>query len=191
MDECPQHIRHVVSEARNLWPELMTADTARLGECEFSLISSLNSQLIVHHPYRTLLDLQGALGLSNEEVAVAWWVVNDAYLTDAMLLFAPHVVALAAVGLPVVLKPSVGGVVGGGGPGVAVAVMGSGAGGKAAGKETKSQRLIAYLATSGVDIEDVVDATQEIVSLYECWEGFTGDKAIKEAMARLVKGGPK
>lgn len=168
MDETPQHIRHVVSEARNFWPDLMTADTSRLGECEFSLISTMNSQLIVHHPYRSLLELQAPLALTSEDVALAWYVVNDSYLTDLPLLYPPHVVALAAVGMGVGLKPS-------------------GGAGAAAGAGTKQQRLIAYLASSEVDVEGVVDATQEIVSLYEAWEGYS-DKACKEAIARVVKG---
>src|SRR6188768_4068478 len=49
MEECPHHIRMVAGEARSLWPnEITTIDPGKLGECEFFLISEMNSQLIVH-----------------------------------------------------------------------------------------------------------------------------------------------
>ncbi|KAF1984772.1 cyclin-like protein [Aulographum hederae CBS 113979] len=57
MEECPQHIRLIVAEGRQTWPDLFHADISALGETEFHLISTLNAQLILHHPYRSLLDL--------------------------------------------------------------------------------------------------------------------------------------
>ncbi|EGE05747.1 C-type cyclin [Trichophyton equinum CBS 127.97] len=112
-EECPQHIKYVVSEARGLWPEFILSDSAKVGECEFWLISELNSQLIVHHPYRTLSDFSSTLTntassgltLSSDEIALAWSVVNDSYLTDLPLLQPPHVIAVMAVFVAVVFKP--------------------------------------------------------------------------------------
>jgi cyclin C len=43
-----------------------------------------------------------------------------------------------------------------------------------------------WLAESSVSIEAVVDCTQELISLYEIWEGFN-DKTCKEAVTRFVK----
>jgi cyclin C len=107
MEECPQHIRLVVSEARSLWPaDFIGLDTSKLGECEFFLISEMNSQLIVHQPYRTLNTLQTDFGLGPEEVALAWSVINDHYMTDLPLLYEPHIVALTAILLALVLRPS-------------------------------------------------------------------------------------
>ena len=77
--------------------DIMTADTAKLGECEFYLISEMNSQLIVHHPYRTLLDLQTSLALSPDEMSLAWYVINDHYLTDLPMLHPPHVITMTSV----------------------------------------------------------------------------------------------
>src|SRR6478609_9066367 len=57
--------------------EFITPDVSKLGECEFALISEMSSQLIVHHPYRTLSELQTELPLSSDEVALAWSVIND------------------------------------------------------------------------------------------------------------------
>jgi cyclin C len=69
----------------------------------------MDSQLIVHHPYRDLQELQSTLGLTQEEISLAWSIVNDHYLTDLPLLHTPHVIAITAAFLAVVLKPGQGG----------------------------------------------------------------------------------
>ena len=223
MEECPQHIRLVVGEARQFWPEVLTSDTSKLGECEFALISELNAQLVVHHPYRALAELQSAMGLNHDELVVAWSLVNDHYLTDLPLLHPPHVIAIAAAVLAVALKPTQGSGTTGSGTttpttsGISASAMqgalqslGSGgngttsttngASGAAAGglasstsgggvQASKMQKLITWLAESSIDIEAVVDATQELISLHEVWEGFTTvDKVCKEPLQRLIKG---
>jgi cyclin C len=239
MEECPQHIRLVVSEARSLWPaDFIGLDTSKLGECEFFLISEMNSQLIVHQPYRTLTMLQGEFGLTPEEVALAWSVVNDTYMTDLPLLYPPHVIACTAVLLAVVLRPTgnnaAGGGQGGGGnntptnpqAGLAAAaaalnqaraVAGAGGNGsttplgtplssqgsqggpegsqaekKAAASQPpdarvgKVQRFAAWLGESGIDIEAMVDSTQELIAFYECHEQYN-DKLTREQINRYVK----
>ena len=103
-EECPQHIRQVVQEAKVLWPDTHCLEIARLGECEFYMISELSSQLIVHAPYRTLNTLQLELSLTAEEFIQAWTVVNDHYMTDLPLLYPPHVIAVAAVVWVLVLQ---------------------------------------------------------------------------------------
>ena len=202
MDECPQHIRHVVSEARSFWPDLMTTDTAKLGECEFSLIAEMNSQMIVHHPYRSLLELAPGLGLAHEETALAWYVVNDHYLTDLPLLYPPHVIAVVAITLTLVLKPtqnslqpasSTAAPAASAAPRDVAAISGGNTSSTAAptpnGTEpqpSKTQKLMAWLSENDVDIEAVVDCTQEIISLYDVWEQYN-DKVCKEQIARFVK----
>lgn len=239
MEECPQHIRLVMSEARSLWPaDFIGLDTSKLGECEFFLISEMNSQLIVHQPYRTLTMLQGEFGLTPEEVALAWSVVNDTYMTDLPLLYPPHVIACTAVLLAVVLRPTgnnaAGGGQGGGGnntptnpqAGLAAAaaalnqaraVAGAGGNGstaplgtplssqgsqggpegsqaekKAAASQPpdarvgKVQRFAAWLGESGIDIEAMVDSTQELIAFYECHEQYN-DKLTREQINRYVK----
>ncbi|PKS13081.1 hypothetical protein jhhlp_000422 [Lomentospora prolificans] len=106
IEECPQHIRLIVSEARSLWQDFISLDTSKLGECEFFLISEMSSQLIVHQPYRTLTSLQTDLRISNEDFALAWSIINDHYMTDLPLLYAPHTIALTAILLALVLRPN-------------------------------------------------------------------------------------
>jgi cyclin C len=233
MEECPQHIRLVVSEARSLWPaDFIGLDTSKLGECEFFLISEMNSQLIVHQPYRTLTTLQAEFALNQEEVALAWSVVNDTYMTDLPLLYPPHVIACTAVLLAVVLRPtgSASGGQGGGntptlsqagivaaagalsqaraaggngqstplGGGTPVSSQGSQGGPDGSQPERrgppqvqdarvpKVQRFATWLGESGIDIEAMVDSTQELIAFYECHEQYN-DKLTREQINRYVK----
>ncbi|KAI1499424.1 cyclin-C [Biscogniauxia marginata] len=206
MEECPQHIRLIVTEARTLWPELLALDVSRLGECEFFLISEMNSQLIVHQPYRTLTNLQQDFFLSPDEVSLAVSVINDHYMTDLPLLYPPHVIALTAILLALVLRPNP--IPGGGGAAanmaaataaLAQAQARAGAGGSGqttpgASEKDKQQearlskvhRFANFLAESNVDIEGMVDCTQELISFYECHEQYN-DKMTREQINRFVK----
>ncbi|GAB1313379.1 RNA polymerase II holoenzyme cyclin-like subunit [Madurella fahalii] len=246
MEECPQHIRLLSQEARSLWPsDFHGHDTSRVGECEFSLISEMNSQLIVHQPYRTLLAFQDEFGLTHEETSLAWTVVNDHYMTDLPLLHPPHIVALTAVLMALVLRPSNNAPGQGAGGGNTNTAAGSGAGGVALAATTlaqaqlqaqaraaamaagggsntpgtpgltsqgsqmgvppgtqgentvepkkatdprlaKVQRFAMWLAESSIDIEAMVDCTQELISFYECHEQYN-DKHTREQISRFIK----
>ncbi|KAK0704919.1 cyclin-C [Lasiosphaeris hirsuta] len=242
MEECPQHIRLVAQEARSLWPsDYHHMDTGKLGECEFYLISEMSSHLIVHQPYRTLTVLQGDFSLVPDEVALAWSVINDHYMTDLPLLYPPHIVALTAVMLALVLRPVNGSGQGGGGSGsnaaasaaglaaatavlvqaqaqARAAITGGNGGGSNSGPATPSltpqgsmlpssqgstdggaegkkitdprmgkvQRFGMWLAESNIDIEAMVDCTQELISFYECHEQYN-DKHTREQINRIIK----
>ncbi|EEY17900.1 RNA polymerase II holoenzyme cyclin-like subunit [Verticillium nonalfalfae] len=211
MEECPQHIRLIVSEARSLWPDFVSLDTSKLGECEFFLISEMSSQLIVHQPYRTLTAFQGDLALTQEDTALAWSIINDHYMTDLPLLFPPHTVALTAILLALVLRPSSGmaqptttsGIAaataaltqsqGGRGPAGFSMPGGAPTTPNPADKEKQPearigrvQRFGAWLAESNVDITAMVDCTQELISFYECHEQYQ-DKLTREQLNRFIK----
>ncbi|KAK4990436.1 RNA polymerase II holoenzyme cyclin-like subunit [Elasticomyces elasticus] len=188
MEEGPQHIRLVVAEASRLWPEHALSEI-KLGEMEFHLISTLNSHLILHHPYRSLNDIAPALQLTGEEHAVAHNVVNDSYNTDLPLLYPPHVIAVTAMFLAVVLRS----------PAQVVQMhtpmlsadalrgaMGSLGGGRPA-SPAKLAKMVDWLAESKVDMGAVVDCTQELISLYDLWENYS-EKACKEGIGRFMKG---
>jgi cyclin C len=213
MEECPQHIRLMLGEAARQWPELGVTETSKIGECEFALISTLSSRLICHHPYRSLSEFCPVFGLSSEEAQLAHSIINDCYNTDLPLLYAPHVIAITAVFLAVVLRPS------GQPPGLQAhssqnspghlssglnspssampgfspslsgsaaqqAFLGGFSGLKQAGP--KLSKLVDWLAESKVDMNAIVDATQELVSLYEVWESYS-ERTCKEAITKFVK----
>ncbi|KAH7388688.1 cyclin-like protein [Pyrenochaeta sp. MPI-SDFR-AT-0127] len=184
MEECPQHIRMVLAEARHCWDTSFN-DISKIGECEFTLISEMNSQLIIHHPYRSLAELQTQFQLTQEENALAWSIINDHYLTDLPLLHAPHVIAITAMFLAVVLKPTQGGLqVNAAGMTNALQTLGNAR--NAGGTQNRVQKLVDWLAESSVDIEAVVECTQELISLYEVWESYA-DKTCKDQIAKFVK----
>jgi cyclin C len=213
MEESPQHIRMVVTEARSLWPDHLATDVARIGECEFFLISEMNSQLIIHQPYRTLSKLQSTFFLTPDEVSLAWSIINDHYITDLPLLYPPHIIALTAMLLCLVFRPN--SVAGSSAatnmaaataalaqaqaqigrampmPGVASGQTTPGGGAPDKDKQQearvgKIQRFAAWLAESEVNIEDMVDCTQELVSYYEVNEQYN-DKATRDQINRYVK----
>lgn len=181
----------------------MPSDTAKLAECEFYLMSEMNSYLIVHHPYRTLQDLTPVLGLTNEENNTSWQVINDSCLTDLPLLYPPHVIALTAIFLSAVLKPSLSQAslhaAATSAAAVAAVVANSSNGGgsngsgslgaNGQGPQSRIGKLIEWYAESKVDMEAVIDCTQEIISLYEAWESFTlgAEKNCKDQLTRIIK----
>lgn len=214
MEECPHHIRLVVSEGRTLWPgtclrytlshctfhakypvaDFFSNDTSKLGECEFFLISEMSSQMIVHQPYRSLTALQATFSLSQEESALAWSIVNDHYMTDLPLLFAPHTIAIMAILLALVLRPNATGMQSASSSGVniasaaQIALSSTGQLGDKTngGARSKVQNLANWLAESDIDIESIVDSVQELISFYEVQELYN-EKLAREQINRFVK----
>ncbi|KAF6839210.1 RNA polymerase II holoenzyme cyclin-like subunit [Colletotrichum plurivorum] len=209
MEECPQHIRLIVSEARSLWPDFLGLDTSKLGECEFFMISEMSSQLIVYQPYRTLNGYQQELNLTQEDIALGWSIINDHYMTDLPLLYPPHTIALTAILLVVVIRPtaSMTGQTQATAAGITAAASAALAQvqGRAPGlpptpgtpnpadkdkqpaqRFGRMQQYGAWLAESNVDIAAMVDCTQELISFYECHEQYN-DKLTREQVNRFVK----
>lgn len=171
------------------------------------MISEMHSHLIVHQPYRTLTSLQSDFFLSQDEANLALSIVNDHYMTDLPLLYPPHIIALTAILLAMVLRPN--------SPGTTAANMaaataalaqaqaqapartgGSNSSQNSSGtsdkerqqesRANKVQRYAAFLTESNVDIEGMVDCTQELISFYECHEQYN-DKITREQINRFVK----
>ncbi|KAK6465721.1 RNA polymerase II holoenzyme cyclin-like subunit [Scheffersomyces coipomensis] len=123
IEECPQHIRLILSESRTLWPEYIPHDITKLAEFEFYLIEEMDSYLFLHHPYKSLIQLKEFLWennmiygftLSDNELQNAWSLINDSYLTDLHLLVPPHIIAVAAIYITIVLKKNLSTLRGGG-----------------------------------------------------------------------------
>lgn len=113
IEECPHHIRLITSEARNLWPEYIPHDVTKLAEFEFYLIEEMDSLLFLHHPYKSLFQIRDyledsaeyyGLVLTPDELQNSWCIINDSYITDLHLLFPPHIIAVVAIYITIVLK---------------------------------------------------------------------------------------
>jgi len=150
--------------------------------------------MIIHQPYRSLTSLQSIFSLTQEESALAWSIINDHYMTDMPLLFAPHIIAVMAILLALVLRPNTTGLQSASGSAGNIAsaahqVLNAGSkpgNGGAQGVDSKVQRLQEWLAESDIDIEAIVDCTQEIISFYEVQEQYN-EKLSKEQINRFVK----
>ncbi|GJE83936.1 cyclin-like protein [Phanerochaete sordida] len=77
-EESPVHIKNVVTEARLLFGgeeyggiKSFPSDNSKLAEMEFYLVDDLECDLVVFHPYRTLLALCGKESASSAAVAAA------------------------------------------------------------------------------------------------------------------------
>ncbi|EIN04317.1 cyclin-like protein [Punctularia strigosozonata HHB-11173 SS5] len=109
-------------------------ENSRLAEMEFYLVDDLECDLTVFHPYRTLMALcskdpvnpaseDGELGVGIVEgsrywgtgegklilredgaLQMAWFIINDTYRSELCLLYPPHIIAIAAIYLTLVLN---------------------------------------------------------------------------------------
>ncbi len=65
-EESPVHIRSVVAEAARVWTEMGYAkfpqSASVVAEMEFYLLEELEFDLIIHHPYRTLVQIATTMG---------------------------------------------------------------------------------------------------------------------------------
>jgi cyclin C len=145
------------------------------------LLSEIGAQLVVHHPYTPLKELHEMLNLTSDEHTLAWSVINDHYVTDLPFLYPPHVVAAAAVSFTLNLRPSTG-------PSYSGLPKGTAASASAQqGVKDKVQQLKDWLITSGIDVEGMVDCTQEIISMYVVWEQYS-ERDCRDQINRFVKG---
>lgn len=117
-------------------------------------------------------------------------------MTDLPLLYAPHIIAIMAILLALVLRPNTTGIQSASNSAGSIASAAHQALGsvgqaksgneKNGGPRTKVQRLANWLAESNIDIEAIVDCTQEIISFYEVQEQYN-EKLTREQINRFVK----
>lgn len=119
-------------------------------------------------------------------------------MTDLPLLFAPHIIAIMAILLALVLRPNITGIQSASGSASSIAnvahtalslvtqVKPSNGDKQSGGARSKVQKLAGWLAESNIDIEAIVDCTQEIISFYEMQEQYN-EKLTREQINRFVK----
>lgn len=187
IEECPQHIRNVQYEARALWPEYICNDYSRIAEFEFYLIEELDNYLIVYNPYRSLEQIRyflafmdyktipslsqkdqelaeddtrmvETLSLSNEESQLCWSIINDSYITDIPLLYPPHIIAITSIYLTIILKNQ--------------------------SNNARLDMLTNFVAISNVNLDEITEAIQEIMTLYTCWDAYE-EISVRKKVAKM------
>lgn len=214
IEECPQHIRLIVSDARNLWPEYIPHDTSRLAEFEFYLIEEMECYLLLHHPYKLLMDIKTFLlaslsrfhfDLSDDELQHLWSLINDSYITDLHLLFPPHVIAVAAIYITLVLKKNHNSIKSSANnnnsstsdslhledlmslsnpdPAAAASLQDS-----CSDEDTvKIDRFMFFFNYSHINLDEVVEVMQEMINLYVAWDRYN-ENVVRRALQLMLLG---
>lgn len=171
VEECPQYIRTLVSEARSLWPEFIPPDPTKVTEFEFYLLEELQSYLVVHHPYdamEQIIDVlknsEYDLNISNEDIQNCWSLINDSYINDVHLIYPPHIIAMACMFITISLQNN----------------------SSANSSNTNSvanilsqenltpaqEKFNKFMAESQVDLMEVMDTIQQQITLYDHWDKY-------------------
>ncbi|KAI8974281.1 cyclin-like protein [Pilobolus umbonatus] len=159
IEECPVHIKVVTQEAKVVFQGEFNGfhyDSSKVAEFEFYLLEELEFYLIAWHPYRALTQITQELGMRESGIQYAWFIINDSYRTDICLLYPPHLIALSAIYLTIVLNH-------------AEFVPGS------AGDQKDMKQWFADL---NVDMTSIIEISQEILSIYEIWADWKEEKAL-------------
>ncbi|KAF9970018.1 hypothetical protein BGZ73_007403 [Actinomortierella ambigua] len=209
VEECPQHIKHIISEMKAALANHggFDYDTSSVAEFEFYLLEELEFYLIVYHPYRDLILIAKDLKLEESNLQTAWFVINDSYRTDVCLLYAPHMISLAALYIICVLhsenrikdsssstSASHGHIhhslmhesnVSNNSPMLnnmsnpihaqlySMASKKSPGGlGYGEGQGINNRDMVQWFADLNVDMDEIIEITQEILSLYDIWKDY-------------------
>lgn len=170
VEECPQYIRTLVSEARSLWPEFVPPDPTKVTEFEFYLIEELQSYLIVHHPYKSMEQIVNVLKeppfelrLSQDELQNCWSLINDSYINDVHLMYPPHVIAVACLFITICIR----------GRTVKSSLSNVMDTDPILTQVVKQQEIVnRFVAESQVDLEEVMNTVQELITLYDHWDKY-------------------
>jgi cyclin C len=97
VEECNVRVDHIIKQMRSFGSFLnFTYSAGEIIQAEFYLLESLKCFLIIYHPYRCLPEYLADANL-NDCLDTAWKLVNDSYRTDVLLLYPPHIIALACI----------------------------------------------------------------------------------------------
>ncbi|TPX32912.1 hypothetical protein SmJEL517_g04080 [Synchytrium microbalum] len=165
IEECPHHIKNVVAEMRNVVNDTQIDgtfpyDASTIAEFEFYLMEDLDFYMIVYHPYRPLTQYLKQLGIEKSCLQAAWFIVNDAFKTDAMLLYPPHMISLTAIFMSCVMNEE-------------------------HVKQEKPQLDVrAFFSDLNINMEEIACITQEILDLWQVWAEYD-DAQIKPILDKL------
>lgn len=172
VEECPQYIRTLVSEARSLWPEFIPPDPTKVTEFEFYLIEELQCYLIVHHPYKSMEQIVEALKeepfkltFTSDELQNCWSLINDSFINDVHLTYAPHIIAMACLFITVSIH----------GSNTKELSLTSAVTETLTSQSSltpQQQTFFRFLAESHVDLEEVMDTIQQQIILYDHWDRY-------------------
>ncbi|KAJ2472387.1 RNA polymerase II holoenzyme cyclin-like subunit [Coemansia sp. RSA 2322] len=132
-------------------------DVPDIAECESYLLEEMKFYLVVYHPYQVLLDVSEQIKLPKPSLQAAWSIINDSYQTDAIFVYPPHVIAVAAMFLSRVVD-------------------------QGSQSDVEAQQWFADL---NVDITDVLQVVSDLLVLYGLWNTYSEEK-MPELVYRYI-----
>ncbi|XP_020552623.1 cyclin-C1-2-like isoform X2 [Sesamum indicum] len=104
VEESTVQARHLVFYIKKLYSdEKYRFEVRDILEMEMKILEALNYYLVVFHPYQALPQLLQDAGM-NDAMLVTWAIVNDTYKMDLILIYPPHLIALACIYIASVQK---------------------------------------------------------------------------------------
>jgi len=113
-------------------------------------------------------------------MALSQNIINDHYNTDMPLMYPPHIIAVTAMFLAVVLRPTQSNLQAHAAATSALAVQ------SALQNPNKVAKMVQWMAESDIDVGECMAATQEFISLYEVWENYI-ERTCKDGITRFMK----
>uniref|UniRef100_A0AAV1UJ25 Cyclin-like domain-containing protein n=1 Tax=Peronospora matthiolae TaxID=2874970 RepID=A0AAV1UJ25_9STRA len=89
-------LHHYTSNGVDEDESMYTFQDKDILECEFHVIEALQFDLILHHPFPSLLQLLDEFDIHEECLHLAWQLVQYSYRTHIIILYPPFMVAYAA-----------------------------------------------------------------------------------------------
>ncbi|KAF8548321.1 cyclin-like protein [Imleria badia] len=197
------------------------SDNSKLAEMEFYLVADLECDLTVFHPYRTLTALckkesandsaaeagevgtevddgqrywgtgEGQLELSDDALQLTWSIINDTYRSDLCLLYPPHLLAITALYLTLVLHaPTRDLILQKSSPNLPSDAhnnaprRSSRQASNSSMESKKPQDIIGFFAGLNVSMSLVATIAQEMISFYSAWERYREDGGDASDTAR-------
>lgn len=215
----------------------LPSDNSKLAEMEFYLVDDLECDLVVFHPYRTLMTLcrnegseyddaeagelgvgidngarywgtgDGQLELQEGAMQMAWYIpcvvhssidlhinhrfiINDTYRSDLCLLYPPHLVAIAAIYLTLVLHVPTRAAIQSQREASTIAgtptpsrtarrrssrQLSNASAPPASSPKKANQDIVGFFAELNVSMPLIATIAQEIISLYALWDRYKED----------------
>ncbi|KAI0046800.1 C/H/G cyclin [Auriscalpium vulgare] len=213
-EESPVHIKNVVAESRQVYSQEeygikhFPTDNSKLAEMEFYLVDDLECDLVVFHPYRTLMSLcgreavatiaeagelgigindgprywgtgEGKLELEEGPLQMAWFIINDTYRSELCLLYPPHLIAIAAIYLTLILNVTTRATLQNQAQAQSAPAPSTRRSSRtSSGTQKKApQDIVGFMAGLNVSMSLVATIAQEIIGLYTLWERYKEDAA--------------
>eukprot|EP00658_Telonema_sp_P-2_P056477 TRINITY_DN44932_c0_g1_i1.p1 TRINITY_DN44932_c0_g1~~TRINITY_DN44932_c0_g1_i1.p1 ORF type:complete len:275 (-),score=53.25 TRINITY_DN44932_c0_g1_i1:364-1188(-) len=102
MRDCVARCWNETVEHDSVWRDFRVSAAELMG-IEFVIVDVMCDSMQVFHPYAALTALLEDAG-QQDLLDTAWSCVNDAYVSDVVLLWPPHIVAVACVSIAAIVK---------------------------------------------------------------------------------------